>query len=76
LEELLTYPKEKMRTVKDIFAGCSEESCKAKYKALSRKFHPDSAEGDKDAMINIDTQYKAYRERFKGSEKGGGDAQT
>ena len=76
LEDLLTYPKEKMRTVNDIFAGCSEESCKAKYKALSRKFHPDSAEGDKDAMINIDTQYREYRESFKGSEKGGGHAQT
>ena len=76
LEDLLTYPKEKMRIEKDIFAGCSEEASKAKYKALSRKFHPDSAEGDKDAMINIDTQYREYRERFKGSEKGGGHVQT
>ena len=66
LEELLTYPKEKMRTVKDIFSGCSEEACKAKYKALSRKFHPDSAEGDKDAMINIDTQYREYLKNIKG----------
>jgi Skp family chaperone for outer membrane proteins len=54
------------KTSESFFVGCDTlEKAKARYKALSRAFHPDTGSGDEESMKQVNSEYEQLLNKLK-----------